>query len=86
MGTSEPGRPVLESLDLEEVGNAPTIAEPLSKYDCCLVSDGGGALIVTSTARAKNLKKPPVVVLGAARRTGIGDCPDARSDRDRCYR
>jgi acetyl-CoA acetyltransferase len=40
------------------------IADPLSKYDCCLVSDGGGALILTSTARARDLRQPPVVVLG----------------------
>lgn len=54
----------LESLDLETVAAAPTIADPLSKFDCCLVSDGGGALILTSTERAKDLREPPAVVLG----------------------
>ena len=54
----------LESLDLDTVAAAPTIADPLSKFDCCLVSDGGGALILTSTERAKDLREPPAVVLG----------------------
>ncbi|MES4992600.1 acetyl-CoA acetyltransferase [Phyllobacterium sp. 22229] len=59
-----PDAPPLPSLDLEEVAAAPTIADPLSKYDCCLVSDGGGALILTSTERAVDLKQPLAVVLG----------------------
>src|SRR6476469_6709617 len=32
--------------------------------DCCLVTDGGGALVMVSAARAKSCKKPPVYVLG----------------------
>lgn len=54
-----------DELDLDMVANAPTIADPLSRYDCCLVSDGGGALIVTSTERARDLRQPAAVVLGA---------------------
>ncbi|MEX0732147.1 MAG: acetyl-CoA acetyltransferase [Aquisalimonadaceae bacterium] len=54
-----------EELDLDEVANAPTIADPLSRYDCCLISDGGGALLLTSTERARDLRQPPAVVLGA---------------------
>jgi acetyl-CoA acetyltransferase len=59
-----PDAPELEPLDLDAVATAQTIADPLSKFDCCLVSDGGGALILTSTERAKDLKAPPAVVLG----------------------
>jgi acetyl-CoA acetyltransferase len=59
-----PDAPTQEALDLDTVANAPIIADPLSKYDCCLVSDGGGALIVTSVERAKALRQPPAVVLG----------------------
>jgi acetyl-CoA acetyltransferase len=40
------------------------VAEPLHLLDCCLVSDGGRALIVTSAEHARNLKKPPVYVMG----------------------
>lgn len=53
-------------LSKEEILSARMIADPLSKYDCCLLSDGGGALIVTSAERAKDLKQKPVFVLGGA--------------------
>lgn len=53
-------------LSKEEILSARMIADPLSKYDCCLFSDGGGALIVTSSARAKDLKQKPIYVLGGA--------------------
>ena len=40
------------------------IAEPLRLFDCSLVSDGGGAYLVTSAERARDLKKPPIYILG----------------------
>jgi len=40
------------------------VVEPLRLLDCCLVSDGGRALIVTSAERARNLKQPPVYIMG----------------------
>ncbi len=46
--------------------NSRWIAEPLRLFDCCLVSNGAVALIVTSVDRAKDLKQPPVHVLGYA--------------------
>jgi acetyl-CoA acetyltransferase len=42
------------------------IAEPLHLLDCCLRTDGGGAVILTTAERARSLRKPPVWVLGAA--------------------
>ena len=60
-----PDAPDAAELDLDLVATAPTIADPLSRHDCCLVSDGGGALILTSTERARDLRQPPAVVLGA---------------------
>jgi acetyl-CoA acetyltransferase len=42
------------------------IAEPLHLLDCCLVTDGGGAVIVTSLERARSCRKQPVRVLGHA--------------------
>ncbi|MBX9698315.1 MAG: thiolase domain-containing protein [Acetobacteraceae bacterium] len=50
---------------VEQVVNSPLIATPLHRLDCCVVSDGGGALIVTSPEVAKQLKRPKVKVLGA---------------------
>jgi acetyl-CoA acetyltransferase len=39
---------------------------PFHKLDCCLVTDGAGAFVMTSAERAKDLRQPPVYVLGAA--------------------
>ena len=41
------------------------VSSPLSARDCCLVTDGGGAVVVTGAERARNLKERPVYVLGA---------------------
>lgn len=50
---------------VEEVVNSPMISDPLHRLDCCVISDGGGAIIVTSPEVAKTLKRPLVKVLGA---------------------
>jgi acetyl-CoA C-acetyltransferase len=55
-----------EPLTVAEVLASSLIAEPLHVRDCCLVTDGGGAVIVTSVERAKSLKQKPVYILGAA--------------------
>ena len=44
---------------------SPMISDPLHRLDCCVVSDGGGALIVTRPEIAKSLKRPIVSVRGA---------------------
>jgi acetyl-CoA C-acetyltransferase len=49
---------------VEEVVNSPMISDPLHRLDCCVVSDGGGALIVTSAEIAKTLKRKSVRVIG----------------------
>jgi acetyl-CoA acetyltransferase len=53
-----------EPLTIKEVLDARMVSYPLTVRDCCLVVDGGGAIILTSAARAKTLKKKPVYVLG----------------------
>ena len=53
---------------VDEVVNSPMIADPLHRLDCCVISDGGGAIIVTSPEVAKTLKRPLVKVIGAARK------------------
>ncbi|NYT63511.1 thiolase domain-containing protein [Alcaligenaceae bacterium] len=50
---------------VEEVIQSPMISDPLRLLDCCVVSDGGGALIVTRPEIAKSLKQPLVYVMGA---------------------
>ena len=59
-----PEAPYPTPLTVEDVLNSPLIATPLHKLDCCLVTDGGGALIVTSAERARDLRTKPVYVLG----------------------
>jgi acetyl-CoA acetyltransferase len=53
-----------EPLTTEQVLNARMVSYPFTVRDCCLVLDGGGAMILTSAARAKTLRKKPVYVLG----------------------
>ena len=68
-----------EPLTVEQVLNARMVSYPFTVRDCCLVTDGGGALIVTSAARAKSLKKKPVYVLGVGEAIGhatISNMPD----------
>jgi acetyl-CoA acetyltransferase len=55
-----------DPLTVEDVLASDMIASPLHKLDCCLVTDGAGAFIVTTAERARDLKKPPVYILGAA--------------------
>jgi acetyl-CoA acetyltransferase len=54
-----------DHLTVEDVLASRMISSPLSLLDCCLVTDGGGALLVTSAERAKDLRKAPVYLLGA---------------------
>lgn len=49
---------------VDEVVNSPMIADPLHRLDCCVISDGGGALIVVSPEVAKSLGDRCVKVLG----------------------
>jgi acetyl-CoA C-acetyltransferase len=54
-----------EVVTVEEVVASPMIADPLHRLDCCVISDGGGALVVVAPEIAKSLKRPLVRVLGA---------------------
>jgi acetyl-CoA acetyltransferase len=55
-----------QPMTLEDHHNSRFIAEPLRLFDCCLVSNGAVAIIVTSVERARDLRQPPVNVLGYA--------------------
>jgi acetyl-CoA acetyltransferase len=51
-------------LTTADVLSSRMVSYPFTVRDCCLVTDGGGAIIVTSAERANSLKKPPAYVLG----------------------
>ena len=61
-----PNAMLRDVVTVEEVVNSPVIADPLHRLDCCVVSDGGGALIVARPEIARSLGRPKVRVLGAA--------------------
>jgi acetyl-CoA acetyltransferase len=51
-------------ITVDDVLESRMISTPLHLLDCCIISDGGGAVVVTSLERARDLAKPPVVVRG----------------------
>lgn len=62
-------------LDLEAFRTSRWVAEPFRLFDCSRENDGAGALLLVSRERARELKKPPVQILGVANGTerGWGD-------------
>ncbi|WP_240804770.1 thiolase [Cupriavidus oxalaticus] len=55
-----------EPLTIDEVLRAKPVSSPFTVRDCCLVTDGAGAIVVTCAERAKDLRRTPVYVLGTA--------------------
>ena len=55
-----------DPLSVEDVLASRMVSDPLTVRDCCLVTDGGGAYVLVSAERAKDLPKKPVYVLGNA--------------------
>lgn len=64
-GARNPKAHLRKPVDLDTVINAPMIAEPLGLYDCCGVSDGAAAAIVTTPAIARSLGKSELVTVKA---------------------
>ncbi len=54
-------------VSVEDVVNSPMVADPLHRLDCCVITDGGGALVITKPEIAKSLKRPRVKI------TGVGE-------------
>ena len=66
-------------LTINEALSARMVSYPFTVRDCCLITDGGGAVIMTTAERARSLKKPPVYVLGcgqAITHANISNMPD----------
>jgi acetyl-CoA C-acetyltransferase len=50
---------------VEDVVKSPMISDPLHRLDCCVITDGGGAIVVVAPEIAKSLKRPKVKLIGA---------------------
>ena len=64
-----PNAMLRDVVTVEDVLKSPIVASPLHRLDCCVISDGGGALVVTRPEIAKSLKRPLVKVIG------VGESP-----------
>jgi acetyl-CoA acetyltransferase len=58
-----------DPITIDDVLSSRWIAYPFHLLDCCLVTDAGGAVVITSAERARDCKKPPVWVLGSGEAT-----------------
>ncbi len=69
-----------DPITVEDVVSSRLVADPLHKLDCCVISDGGGACVMTTAERAADLETTPIYVLGAAHATthhmNISSMPD----------
>lgn len=71
-----------DPITVDDVLDSRMISSPLHLLDCCVISDGGGAVILTTAERARHLRQPAVRVLGAAGRQthwSISQNPDFSS-------
>jgi len=62
--TLNPRAMMRDPITIDDVLNSRMVSSPLRVLDCCLVTDAGGAVVLTSMERAKDLRKRPVAVLG----------------------
>jgi len=67
-----------DPITVEDVLASRIVSSPLHLLDCCIISDGGGAVVVTSAERARDLKKPAIRVLGGSEAV----CHTAAGNRD----
>jgi acetyl-CoA acetyltransferase len=77
-----PNPPYPKPLTVEDVVGSKMITTPLHARDCCLVTDGGAAIVVTSAARAASLARPPVYLLGfseSSNHRAVSAMPDLTS-------
>ncbi len=69
-----------DPITIADVVSSRLVADPLHKLDCCVISDGGGACVVTTAERAADLPSKPVYIVGAAHgtthHTNISQMPD----------
>ena len=68
-----------DDTSIEEVLQSRMVSDPITVRDCCLVTDGGGAIVMVRAERAGEFEKPPIYLLGgssATRHRQITSMPD----------
>jgi acetyl-CoA acetyltransferase len=73
-----------QPMTIEDHQNSRIISDPLHLFDCCLESDGGAAVIVSSAEQARDQRQTPVYIMGAAE--GHPDSPSTITQRDELTR
>ncbi len=74
-----PAAMMRDEMGIDDVLSSPMIADPLRRADCCLVTDGGGAILMTTAERAADLDGAAIDVLGFGESMShitIGAMPD----------
>jgi len=64
-----------DAITVEDVLASRIVSSPLHLLDCCIITDGGGAVVVTSAERTRDLRQPSVRILGGSEalcHTGVG--------------
>jgi acetyl-CoA C-acetyltransferase len=64
-------------ISVDDVVDSRMVADPLHLLDCCMISDGGGAVVIASKDVARSCKKPPVWLIGSGEATAYPE-----NDRD----
>jgi acetyl-CoA C-acetyltransferase len=59
----------IREITIDDVLNSRMVADPLHLLECCMVSDGGGAVVIASADVARDCKKPPVWIIGTGEAT-----------------
>ena len=54
-----------DPITVADVMRSPVVSTPLHRNDCCVITDGGGAVVVASPELARNCKQKPVWIIGA---------------------
>ena len=60
-----PNAMLRQLVTVEDVVNSPFVSDPLHRLDCCVISDGGGALIIARPEIAASLQRPKIAIRGA---------------------
>ena len=60
----------IRDVSVQDVLNSPMIADPLHRLECCMISDGGGAVVIASPEVARDCKHKPVWIIGSGEATG----------------